>query len=351
MTSQLAVENLSVELAGKRVVSDVSFALNQGDIACLLGPSGCGKTTILRAIAGFESPRAGNITVSGHEVANAVHQWTPEARRVGMVFQDLALFPHLTVAQNIAFGLHRHSKSEIASRVQQLLELVSLQGLARRYPHQLSGGQQQRIALIRAMAPRPPVLLLDEPFSGQDSDRRVHLAQEVRTLLKHDKITGILVTHDQNEAFSIADDIGVMAEGRLRQWAKADELYCNPVDRVVAEIIGDGVFVAGTVIAGHRVQTEIGDFELCASQSHLRQQDTVELLIRPEDVVHDEGSATRASVVSRHYRGADCLCAIDVQGHTRLLSLVPANRAFDVGDRVGVRVRIEKPLAFPSGDA
>jgi len=186
MTKQLELEHISVDLGNKRIIDDVSFSLAAGDIGCLLGPSGCGKTTLLRSIGGFENPSDGTLRIAGETVATASVQATPEERRVGMVFQDLALFPHMTVRSNIAFGINHMTRRDINRRVDELLDLVGMAGFADSYPHELSGGQQQRVALIRAMAPRPPVLLLDEPFSSQDTERRVQLAHEVREILKRD---------------------------------------------------------------------------------------------------------------------------------------------------------------------
>lgn len=346
MTTQLKVDGLCVELSSTRIVSDVSFELEQGGIACLLGPSGCGKTTILNAIAGFESPSCGTISLAGKQIASPRGCLPPEERKIGMVFQDLALFPHLTVRQNIAFGLKGQKRKAIDQRVDELLKLVSLQHCAESYPHQLSGGQQQRIALIRAMAPRPPVLLLDEPFSSQDTDLRVKLAQEVRDLLKHDGTTAILVTHDQNEAFAIADHIGVIADGRLKQWDNAYNLYHQPSDRFVADFVGEGVFVCGNTMADNTLQTELGYITGKLS----REFDTgqlVELLVRPDDVIHDDDSPNRAQVIAKNFRGADHLYTLLMPGSTRLLCLAPSHHNHAIGESIGVRLKVDHLVVFP----
>ena len=222
---RLRLQAVSVELSRQPIVSGVSLSIAKGDIACLVGPSGCGKTTLLRAIAGFESPCSGTIEVDGKEVAGPSCYLPAETRNIGMVFQDLALFPHMSVRKNVGFGMRGRSRREVRERVDELLDLVALSDYADSQPHELSGGQQQRVALIRAMAPRPDLLLLDEPFSSQDTELRVQLAHEVRNILKRDGITAILVTHDQHEAFAIADRIGVMSCGQLRQWDTAFNLY------------------------------------------------------------------------------------------------------------------------------
>src|SRR5690606_10826204 len=218
-------------------VQDLTLQIEKGCIACLLGASGCGKTTVLRAIAGFEPLRSGSIALDGTVLSSVERRIAPEHRRVGMMFQDYALFPHLTVERNVGFGLRRWDKHKRAHRVQELLELIGLQGSAKRYPHELSGGQQQRIALARALAPGPEVLLLDEPFSNLDIDTREHLAFEVRDILKKTGHTAILVTHNQAEAFAIADRIGIMQEGSIVQWDSPYGLHHNPATPFVANFI------------------------------------------------------------------------------------------------------------------
>jgi len=347
MTQQLSVENLSVDLDDKRIVTDVSFSLEPGEIGCLLGRSGCGKTTILNAIAGFEPPSKGCISLGGEEVATRLQQWPPEARRAGMVFQDLALFPHLTVKQNIGFGLKGQSRKEAKQRTDELLRLVGMQDHADSYPHQISGGQQQRIALIRAIAPRPPILLLDEPFSSQDAELRTQLANEVRMLLKRDGITGILVTHDQHEAFAIADHIGVVVDGTLRQWDNAYNLYHRPVDRFVADFIGEGVFVCGNTVGDNQVLTELGmiNGELL---NEYKVGELVDLLVRPDDVIHDDNSPNKATVVGKHFRGADHLYTLLMPSKTRLQCLAPSHHDHDIGEKIGVKLKVDHLVVFPA---
>jgi iron(III) transport system ATP-binding protein len=219
------------------VVSDFSISLEKGHIGCLLGASGCGKTTVLRAIAGFEPLRAGSISLGDTVLSTVNDQIEPEHRHVGMMFQDYALFPHLNAEKNIAFGLRRYTKNERTHRVEELLALVGLEGAAKRYPHELSGGQQQRVALARALAPAPDLLLLDEPFSNLDIDTRERLAFEVRDILKETGHTALLVTHNQAEAFAIADRIGVMQQGVIAQWDTPYGLHHKPASTFVADFI------------------------------------------------------------------------------------------------------------------
>jgi iron(III) transport system ATP-binding protein len=238
----LQVSQLQVRYAGQAVaaVQDVSLGLAAGQIGVLIGPSGCGKTTLLRSVAGLESVAAGAIRLGSQVVGCPGHNMPPEQRRIGMVFQDYALFPHLTVGSNVAFGIEHLPAAERSLRVAEVLQLVGLEGSAQRYPHELSGGQQQRVALARALAPRPQLMLLDEPFSNLDVDLRERLAHEVRNILKQAGATALFVTHDQLEAFAIGDMIGVMHQGRLHQWDDAYTLYHRPATRFVADFIGHG---------------------------------------------------------------------------------------------------------------
>ena len=254
----LEVKNVSLGYGATTVVQNVSLRLDQGEIGCLLGPSGCGKTTLLRAIAGFEPVRAGHIDLQGRTVAAVAQRVPPQHRDIGMVFQDHALFPHLTVDGNVGFGLQQLSKTERAARVQEMLELVGLQGMGQRWPHELSGGQQQRVALARALAPKPRLLLMDEPFSSLDTTMRESIAREVRAILKHAKATALMVTHDQNEAFAMADNVGVMSHGQLMQWGNAVQVYCAPATQEVARFVGEGALVPAQSTPGGQWQTALG---------------------------------------------------------------------------------------------
>ena len=258
MSTLLDIRNIRQAYGQQLVVNDLSLSLQKGEIGCLLGPSGCGKTTVLRCIAGFEPVTAGEIILKGVAVSRENLCLPPEQRHIGMVFQDYALFPHLTVAGNIGFGLQRSSKSERETRISEMLATVGLTEASRKYPHELSGGQQQRVALARALAPRPDLLLLDEPFSNLDVTLRERLSLEVRDILKSQNATAILVTHDQDEAFAMADEIGVMHQGEIQQWDTAFNLYHRPANHFVADFIGQGVFLPGKMLDAKNVEIELG---------------------------------------------------------------------------------------------
>jgi iron(III) transport system ATP-binding protein len=335
-------------------VDGLSLSVEQGEIACLLGASGCGKTTVLRCIAGFEPVSAGSIQIGGVKVSSENTHVPPEQREVGMVFQDYALFPHLSVAQNVAFGLRKRSLTSAQSqkRVAELLERVGLAREADKYPHQLSGGQQQRVALIRAIAPEPKLLLLDEPFSNLDVELRERLSLEVRHLLKDAGITAVLVTHDQNEAFAVADMVAVMRDGRIEQWDTPYNLYHRPVTRYVADFVGDGVFLHGEVSGPNTVKIELGPIHSnlplgcaatcmeCGKGCH---QD---VLVRPDDIVHDDASPIQAKVLARAFRGADYLYTLGLPSGQKVLSLVPSHHDHAVGESIGIRLDVDHVVTF-----
>ena len=334
------------------VVNGVDCGVRHGQIACLLGPSGCGKTTLLRCIAGFEPIAAGEIRLAGQSVTRPDFRLPPEARQIGMVFQDYALFPHLTVAGNIAFGIARQPHAERTARVTELLATVGLAGSGDKYPHELSGGQQQRVALARALAPRPQLLLLDEPFSNLDVDLRERLSLEVRAILKQEGTTAILVTHDQNEAFAMADEIGIMHAGRIQQWAAPYDLYHQPANRFVADFVGQGAFLPGTVIDGHTVDVEVGrlvsNLPLECQQGCARcpQGCHIEVLVRPDDIVHDDDSPLRAEVRQRAFRGADFMYTLRLGSGAEVLSLVPSHHNHAIGEMIGIRPDVDHVVAF-----
>ncbi len=342
-----AVELAYATPAGPQVVlGNLSLQLERGEIASLLGPSGCGKTTALRAIAGFQPLQAGRIWLMQREVGSARHQLPPEQRRIGMVFQDYALFPHLDVAGNVGFGLHRLARRERDARVADMLELVGLTPFAKRAPHELSGGQQQRVALARALAPQPELLLMDEPFSNLDVTLRERLALEVRDLLKQTGTTAVIVTHDQHEAFAVADRIAVLAEGRLQQWGTAMDLYHRPANRFVAGFIGEGVLLRGVADDDAHLHTELGNFRIDVG-SGLRAGSAAELLVRPDDIQHDDASPLRAKVVGKAFRGAQFLYTLSLPSGQSLLSLVPSHHDHALGEAIGIRVELDHVVCFP----
>jgi len=340
----LAVRDLRHAYGTNEVIRGLSLSLAKGTIGCLLGASGCGKTTVLRCIAGFEPVQAGEIWLNGQLVSRRGVRTPTEARRVGMVFQDYALFPHLTVAQNVAFGLRDGDRAARGRREDEVLEIVRLSGLRDKYPDELSGGQQQRIALARALAPRPDLLLLDEPFSNLDVEFRTQLSVEVREILKQQNTTAILVTHDQHEAFNLADEIGIMRDGVIEQWDTPYRLYHEPLSRYVADFIGQGVFLPGTVLPESRIRLELGVFQ--ANTSGWPQGTEVDVLLRPDDILHDDASPLQAKVLHKAFRGAQFLYTLQLPAGGRVMSLVPSHHNHAIGERIGIRLEIDHLVAF-----
>ncbi len=346
----LSLEDLTVRYGTHTVVQGLSLTLARGEIGCLLGASGCGKTTVLRAVAGFEPVAAGRIRLGETVVSEPGRHVPPEQRRIGMVFQDYALFPHLTVERNVAFGLR--GQADAAQRAADMLATVGLPELGRRYPHELSGGQQQRVALARALVMRPQLLLLDEPFSNLDVELRERLATEVREIIKAQGITAVLVTHDQHEAFAVADRIAVMSQGHIQQWDSAYNLYHRPANRMVADFIGQGAFLPGEVAANQSVTMELGTVhsnlpirctehgDLCASGC------AVDVLLRPDDLIHDDHSPVKAVVVAKAFRGADILYTLRLASGAQVLSLVPSHHNHALGEAIGIRLELDDVVAY-----
>jgi iron(III) transport system ATP-binding protein len=350
----IELRQLSVQYPGRPrpAVQDVSLGLRAGDIGVLIGPSGCGKTTLLRAVAGLEPASAGEILISGHCVAGRGVDVPPERRQIGMVFQDYALFPHLDVGQNVAFGLERRLKGAgRRERVQEVLALVGLAGTERRMPHELSGGQQQRVALARALAPRPQLLLLDEPFSNLDVDLRERLAHEVRGILKAAQATALFVTHDQLEAFAIGDVIGVMHEGELHQWEDAYTLYHRPATRFVADFIGHGVFAPATLkrvgnnVVVHTALGALTDGSECPLPTAFGSAQC-EVLLRADDIIHDDDAPVKAEIVRKAFRGSEFLYTLRLKTGETVLAHVPSHHDHKVGEWIGIRAQVDHVVTF-----
>lgn len=346
MSTQLEVNRIRCLYGSDIAVDEVSFTLGRGTLACLLGPSGCGKTTVLRAIAGFHRLQQGEIKLNGNCVSSPTTSLLPEKRHIGMVFQDHALFPHLSVKANVAAGLFKQRAARKKEIVISLLERMGLITLQKRYPHELSGGQQQRVALARALAPNPSLILLDEPFSNLDVELRERLGQEVKDLLKETGTTAILVTHDQQEAFTFGDRIGVMNAGLIEQWETPYMLYHQPASRFVADFIGEGVFIPGVITASDTFETELGEIAGCKN-SVQKEGQQLEVMIRPDDIVFDSQSALRAIVTRKGFRGAEIHYTLRLKSGRAVLALFPSHTNFDVGEEIGIRLEARHLVCFP----
>lgn len=323
-------------------VRDISFSAREGEILCLLGPSGCGKTTILRAIAGFEPVWSGEIFLSGRLVSSSSERVPTEERRVGMVFQEYALFPHLRVADNIAFGLRHLSRAERKCRVQEMLRLTGLEGFERRYPHELSGGQQQRVALSRALVQNPVVLLLDEPFSNLDPDMASRMRQELHALLRRTKTTTVLVTHDHDEAFAMADRIAVLNHGVLEQMDSPELIYHVPSTPFVADFVGQADFVTGHIQQG-MVHTELGEF---SNTLNSEEGAPVVVMIRPDDIHLMPNKSAGSRIVARQFRGSENLYTVQLPSGQVVHSSESSTSVYQEGTAVELRISATHTVLF-----
>ncbi len=331
------------------VIQDASFEIRQGEILALLGASGCGKTTTLRLIAGFEQPDAGEIHIQGRLAAGPGFSIPPEQRSVGMMFQDFALFPHMTVAENVVYGLKGMERSRQEKVLAGMLELVGMEGFDGRYPHQLSGGEQQRVAVARALAPCPAALLLDEPFSNLDADMRAQMRLEVLSILRRAGTTAILVTHDQEEAFTLADRVGVLNEGRLEQLDTPEAIYHRPCTPFVARFVGQADFLTAVAKNG-QVETELGSFSIDEPIPRLG----LRVMIRPDDIdftIDDEGESLRdegeAVIISREFLGSENLYGIRLGSGQVVRSSQPSTVIHPIDQRVKVEADLDHVVLFP----
>lgn len=348
MTPILSLHSISKHFEpGYHVLQDINMEVDSRGVICLLGPSGCGKTTLLRLIAGFEEPTAGEIYLMNRLVSCPGLTVPSEKRHVGMVFQDYALFPHMTVAQNIQCGLFRWSVAWRRARLAEMLHLVGLEGLAKRYPHELSSGQQQRVALARALAPSPQLLLLDEPFSNLDVNLRQQLRDELRAILSQAEITTILVTHDQEEALSLGDCLAVLDAGRIVQYATPDEVVRQPSTRFVAQFLGLGHLLAGA-IQDDCIATEMGKVPLTPDMAMTAADREVEVLVRPEYVRLCEcDCGTLVQVVQLSFRGTRRLYTLELPSGTQICGLFAPEVVLSLGDQVKVQLELTELVTFP----
>ncbi|WP_425413972.1 ABC transporter ATP-binding protein [Saccharospirillum impatiens] len=350
MNSLLKIDNLACQYGSVPVLKNIGLQVLEGEICCLLGPSGCGKTTLLQAIAGFTPLVTGQIELDAQIIAEPGSGMAPEARGIGMVFQDYALFPHLTVRQNIGFGLKSVDRTERQVRIREALDLVKMEALADRYPHELSGGQQQRVALARALAPKPRLLLMDEPFSNLDTELRRSLSREVRRILKTAGITAIMVTHDRDEAFVVSDRLGVMDQGRLLQWGTPAQVYHQPATPLVASFVGDGNWIEGRVLDSQTLATELGTVH---QPGHLwTAGKSLDIFVRPHEVtVTDAFDAVQVETLSGEFLGTQTLYRFRLHSGRELEAQFGSQAVFQPGSTLGLALTSANLVAFPaSGD-
>ena len=346
---QLVLSNVSYYYGKRPALSSLSLNLEEGEIGALIGPSGAGKSTVLNCIAGLAPVSSGKISIGGRLVSSRDKHVPAEKRRVGLMFQDSALFPHLDVRDNVAFGI-RGSKDEKDRRVAELMERCHIKDMDRARPYELSGGQRQRVALARALAPRPRVLLLDEPFSDSDAVLRDSLVEEVRSIIRTEGSTALLVTHDQREAFALADKCGVIDAGTVCQWDTAFNIYHRPNCAFVANFIGDGVLVDGTLASDHEVALELGAVrsDTPLTTPLLRPGGAVKVLLRPDDIALSSNGGVRARVVGRSFRGSEIYYRLETDLGTKVETSLPSRHDVEVGGYMNVAADVEHVVVFPT---
>ena len=345
----LDLDGLTRSFGAETAVEDLSLTVGEGELVTLLGPSGCGKTTMLRMIAGLEQPSAGTIKIAGKTVADGETFVTPEDRDVGLVFQDFALFPHLSVAENITFGIDDWEKRRQEERLQELLALADLEDHREKRPEELSGGQQQRVALARSLAPEPDILLLDEPFSNLDVRLRIEMRQEVRRILKEAGVTAVSVTHDQEEALSISDRVAIMNDGRLEQAGKPELVFENPESRFVASFLGRASFLTGRV-RGDKVETELGTLETKQLNGPVDAYDgaQIDVLVRPDDLeaIPTNEATANGEIVHRQYNGPNFIYRVELDTGSSVRCLHNHVQTFEHGQSVAVSITADHQLAW-----
>ena len=347
MNKKLIISDLSLEYEGKnKILSNINFDIEESEIGCILGPSGCGKTSLLRVIAGFENIISGSVLKDGVCISNSLENTPVQNRQMGMVFQDYALFPNMDIKSNIAFGIKNQTNNDKDKRVNYLLDLVNLKQQKNKFPHELSGGEQQRVALIRALAPSPEILLLDEPFSNIDADIKEELVSDVRDLLKELSITSIVVTHDQYEAFNIADKVAIMNCGKIEQIGTPYNIYHKPVNKFVADFIGLGVFLPINKKSNGKLETPLGILDKDRIKHDISKIENLEMLIRPDDIIHNDASKLEAVVIEKQFRGAEFLYKLLYNDEYPLLCFAPSHHDHKIGESIGIDVDIEHYVIF-----
>lgn len=342
MSDALSIRQLTCRYNGQSVINSLNLDVVKGEIVCLLGASGCGKTTLLKAVAGLLPLESGTICINERVIVDEQSNVPPEMRNIGMIFQDYALFPHLSVEDNIGFGLKGEGKAQIKTQVQQMLSLVKLEGLEARYPHQLSGGQQQRVAIARALACKPDLLLLDEPFSNIDAQVRHRLIKEIREIFKAHNVTAIFVTHNREEAFAFADKLAVMNQGVIEQYGTATELYYQPSSRFVADFMGHGSYVPALLNGEDILTSSLGKWSVnCATHAALN--DDVEWLIRPQNISIHADEAGNGQVIDMQFMGDSSRYLVDVNGQELVLY---SNQLLAIGEKVRLDISPHQPILF-----
>lgn len=342
--NKLSLDAVNIVLDGTTILSDVNLDICDGDIVSIMGSSASGKTSLIRSIAGYQSVDRGKIKIDNKVVDDSIISLDVSKRNIGVIFQDLALFPHLTVRENILFGLHNESYDYKISRSVQLESMLDISTISDRFPHQISGGQQQRVAIARAIAPKPTILLLDEPFSALDEELKDQLMIDIKKIIKKEKTTAILVTHNTKEAFNMSDKIAFISNGKISQYDTPYNIYHKPKSKEIANFFGITSFMKGIVCDKNHVETILGKFFGNTEEYNINQE--VEILIRPDDIIHDDESTESARVVNKVFYGSDFLYELQLKDQQKIFCYTPSHHNHAINESIGIKPVIDHLMLF-----
>ena len=342
---KLELNNISLKLDSEEIISNLNLQVVENEIVSIVGASASGKSSLLRTIAGFENIYSGRILINQKIVNSSTDSIPPEKRNVGIIFQDLALFPHLTVMENIKFGLSGISKNIQTERCNNLLNILNIEDIEDKFPHQISGGQQQRVAIARAIAPKPDILLLDEPFSALDEELKDQLIKDVKSLLKKEEITAIIITHNIKEALEISDKIGFLSERKIIQYDTPYDIYHKPNTKEIANFLGQNRYINGKIVDTNHVKTQLGSFSIKDSIS-FKKDEIVDVMIRPDDIIHDDNSKITAKVVSKIFHGSDFLYELELPSKENILCYTPSHHDHSINELIGIKALLDHIILF-----
>ena len=342
--AKLNLQSVNIVLDSKVILDDVNLKIDTGEIVSLMGSSASGKTSLIRSIAGFHNISSGVIQIDGQIVDDSIRRSDVAMRNVGVIFQDLALFPHLTVRENICFGLNNIDSTQQQNRAKKLEDLLSIENITNRYPNQISGGQQQRVAIARAIAPKPNLLLLDEPFSALDYELKDNLMNDIMKLIKSENITAILITHSAEEAFKMSDKIAFISNNTITQFANPYDIYHRPVSKEIANFFGISSYIKAKITDSSHINCILGDFVGMVDQYN--KDDKVDLLIRPDDIIHDDDSLFSAKVTEKTFRGSDFLYELELKDGQKIFCYAPSHHNHQVNEVIGIKLDLDHLVIF-----
>ena len=341
---KLNLQSVKIALDSKVILDDVNLKIDTGEIVSLMGSSASGKTSLIRSIAGFHNISSGVIQIDDQIVDDSIRRSDVAVRNVGVIFQDLALFPHLTVRENICFGLNNIDSAQQQNRAKKLEDLLDIENITNRYPNQISGGQQQRVAIARAIAPKPNLLLLDEPFSALDYELKDNLMNDIMKLIKSENITAILITHSAEEAFKMSDKIAFISNNTITQFANPYDIYHKPVSKEIANFFGISSYIKAKITDSSHINCILGDFVGMVDQ--FNKDDKVDLLIRPDDIIHDDDSLFSAKVTEKTFRGSDFLYELELKDGQKIFCYAPSHHNHQVNEVIGIKLELDHLVIF-----